>query len=344
VKGNDQLPPPFPPSWINRLIQTIDRLPGPTWVAYAAATAPAVLLAIWSDRFQPPSALAGSAAYGAALTFFPIALIHYLDGVARKCLNRFRPAISLSQSEAERLSYELTTLPRGSSRAVSLLGAGLAVVGLLVSPEEMLGPPGMPVVLSVLGFAGALFVYMSFALLFYHTIRQLRLVSLIHARATTVNLLQPQPLYAFSNLTLPTAVALVLLSYYVIAVGSGAAMGPATLGLLAINLILSVVLFTLPLYGMHARLRDEKERLMSAVSSRIEGVLNGIHRSLEEPAAGDIDTLNKGLASLLLERDLIAKSPTWPWSPGTLRAFASSVLLPIVLFFVTLILERWIGT
>jgi len=84
-------------------------------------------------------------------------------------------------------------------------------------------------------------------------------------------------------------------------------------------------------------------QVMGAVAARVEAVLTTLHRSLEDPAASNIDTINKGLASLLLERDLIAKSPTWPWTPGTLRAFASSVILPIVLFLLTLILERWIG-
>jgi hypothetical protein len=207
----------------------------------------------------------------------------------------------------------------------------------------MLGPASMPIVLSIVGFGGVLFGYISFALLFYHTIRQLRLVSLIHSQATSVNLFQPQPLYAFSNLTLRTAVALVLLSYYIVAVSSRVSMGPATVGLLGINLSLSVALFTLPLYGMHTRLREEKNRMMSAVSGRIDGVFGSLHRALEDPVAGQIDTLNKGLTSLMVERDLIVKSPTWPWTPGTVRAFASSALLPIALWLITRALESRIG-
>jgi hypothetical protein len=339
----DETRPPFPPSWINRLHGAIDRLPGSPWIAYTAATVLLVLLAIWSDQFVDPSSLTQPTAYGAVITLFPLALIHYLDGVARSCLQSFRPALSYSDTEVERLSYELTTMPRGAARWVSLLGVGFAILGLLVSPEEMLGPPGMPNALSIVGFAGVLFGYMTFGLLFYHTIRQLRLVSRIHSRAASVNLFQPQPLYAFSTLTLRTAVALVLLSYYIVAVSSGGPMGPATIGLLGINLSLSVVLFTLPLYGLHIRLREEKNRLMSAVSGRIEAVLSSLHRALEEPAAGQVDTLNKGLASLMVERDLIVKSPTWPWTPGTVRAFASSALLPIALWLITRVLESSLG-
>ncbi len=337
--------PPFAPSWINRLHGAIDRLPGPAWLAYTVATSLLVLLAIWSDQLVDPSPLPGPtpAAYSAVIALFPLAFIQYLDGVARKGLRNFRPALSLTDPEVERLSYQLTTMPRGAARVVSLLGVGFTIVGLLVSPEEMLGPAGTPIVLSIVGFGGAVFGNMCFALLFYHTIRQLRLVSLIHSQATTVNLFQPQPLYAFSTLTLRTALALVLLSYYIVAVSSGASMGPATVGLLGINLSLSVALFTLPLYGMHTRLREEKNRMLSAVSGRIDGVFSSLHRALEEPVAGQIDTLNKGLTSLMVERELIVKSPTWPWSPGTVRAFASSALLPIALWLITRGLESRIG-
>jgi len=343
VTGPAERRPSFPPSWVNRLLGVIDRLPGPPWIAYSAATVLLVLLAIWSDQFVDPASLTQPTAYGAVITLLPLAMIHYLDGVARSCLSSFRPALSFSDSEVDRLSYELTTLPRGAARWVSLLGVGTAILGLLISPEEMLGPPGMPDPLSIGGFAGALFGYTTFALLFYHTIRQLRLVSAIHSRAANLNLFQPQPLYAFSTLTLRTAMALVLLSYYILAVSSGGPMGPATVGLLGINLSLSVVLFTLPLYGMHVRLREEKNRLMSAVSGRIDGVFSSLHRALEDPVAGQIDTLNKGLTSLMVERDLIVKSPTWPWTPGTVRAFAGSALLPIALWLITRALESRIG-
>ena len=335
--------PSFPPSWVNRLLGAIERLPGPPWMAYTAATGLLVLLALWSDQFVDPASLTQPTAYGAVITLFPLALVHYLDGVARSCLQSFRPALSFSEPEVERLSYELTTMPRGAARWISLLAVGFAILGLLVSPEEMLGPSGMPIVLSIIGFAVILFGYTTFALLFYHTIRQLRLVSRIHSRAANVNLFQPQPLHAFSTLTLRTAVALVLLSYYILAVSSGGPMGPATVGLLGINLSLSVALFALPLYGMHIRLREEKNRLMSAVSGRIDGVFSSLHRALEDPVAGQIDTLNKGLTSLMVERDLIVKSPTWPWTPGTVRAFASSALLPIALWLITRALESRIG-
>jgi hypothetical protein len=202
----------------------------------------------------------------------------------------------------------------------------------------------MPLPFQVLGFSAFLFTFASLALLFYHTVRQLQLVSVIHSRAVTLKLLQPQPLHAFSALTMRTGVALVLLSYYILAVSSGVALSPITIGLIGINLALSIGVFSLPLYGMHTRLVEEKERMMREVSQRIENVFASLHQALERPDADQIDAVNKGLSGLLVEKGMIAAAPTWPWAPGTLRVFGGSVLFPIALLLLSRALERWFGS
>jgi len=55
------------------------------------------------------------------------------------------------------------------------------------------------------------------------------------------------------------------------------------------------------------------------------------------------DGLNKTLGSLLQQRDVLAKLPTWPWSPGTLRGFVTVILLPIILFLVQRYLLVFVG-
>jgi hypothetical protein len=140
-----------------------------------------------------------------------------------------------------------------------------------------------------------------------------------------------------------TGVALVLLSYYILAVSAGVRLSPVTVGLLGINLSLSLGLFTLPLYGMHSRLVEEKQRLLHAVIDRMQSTFKSLHEALERSEASQIDALNKGLSGLTVERDMIAKAPTWPWAPGTLRVFSGSVLLPIALLLLSRAVERWIG-
>lgn len=55
-----------------------------------------------------------------------------------------------------------------------------------------------------------------------------------------------------------------------------------------------------------------------------------------------MDALNKGLASLLQVREFTAKLSTWPWETSTLRAVLSAFALPIVLFVLTTVIERFV--
>ncbi|MBF8290089.1 MAG: hypothetical protein HW391_1057 [Chloroflexi bacterium] len=47
-----------------------------------------------------------------------------------------------------------------------------------------------------------------------------------------------------------------------------------------------------------------------------------------------IGELNTTLASILAQREILAKLPTWPWSAGTLRGFVTAILLPMTIFLV----------
>jgi hypothetical protein len=178
-------------------------------------------------------------------------------------------------------------------------------------------------------------------ILIYHSIRQLRLVSRIHARARQVNLFEPAPLYAFSNLTSRTAIGLILLqvpAVFFVPANESAVL--ITAAWLIPVVLISAAIFVLPLQGMHRQILAEKERLESEVGRRIAATIDDVHAAVDERRREEADGLNKTLATLVVERDLVAKLPTWPWSAGTFWGFASAVLLPIGLWLVTRTLER----
>lgn len=53
-----------------------------------------------------------------------------------------------------------------------------------------------------------------------------------------------------------------------------------------------------------------------------------------------MDNWNKALANLVIERDTLEKISTWPWGRGTLTGFLTALILPILLWIITRILER----
>ena len=47
------------------------------------------------------------------------------------------------------------------------------------------------------------------------------------------------------------------------------------------------------------------------------------------------------ITTLIRERELYARISTWPWDAGTIRGFASTLLLPIFLLLVAQLIERF---
>lgn len=56
-----------------------------------------------------------------------------------------------------------------------------------------------------------------------------------------------------------------------------------------------------------------------------------------------VGSIQKTLAALKAEHDVIEKISTWPWKIETLRSFVSAMALPIILYLISRFLERLLG-
>jgi len=329
--------PPYPPSWLNRLIDWIDQRPGLTWVYYVAVVlllATVVMVGQWLAGAIHPEALIFS-----VYPVYVVALIHHLDGQARSALARFRPAMGVSDDEFGRIKYELTTVPARGAWIVTALAIPLGFFFILTEERDPLSLEALP--LEVVAVAITAFTVACVFLLAFQTIRQLRRVSQLHAAAQSINLLQPRPTYAFSRLTSRTAIGVVAF------LCSDFLFNPPTAGVAfplfvfaGVALAVMAAAFFLPLLGMHQRLVTEKARFNAEVNLSLETVYQDLlqgARTRDYASAGDLD---KTLASLLRMREVIAKLSTWPWQPGTFRGLLAAVLLPQVLWIVQFGLQR----
>jgi hypothetical protein len=334
---------PYRPSWVDQLTYAIERLPVPVWVSYLVLFAGVVLVVSalnWVAGLSPPGTIDRDSAAFVLVGIYLLGLLHYLNHVAASKMESFRPALDLDGGEFERLRYELTTLPARQGALVGLAGLAFVAFGIMSDPFAAgaagvgsLHPAVVVARIAVIGFNFAVG-----GMLFYHTIRQLRLVSQIHALASRIDLFEPAPLYAFSNLTVRTGIGLVLIAAY------GFVLEPSinavTVASNALVFALATAAFVLPLRGMHQRLLLEKERLQLEADQRFKATIGELHRSVDEQNLSVADGLNKTLASLQLEREALSRLPTWPWAAGTLRAFISVLLVPIVLWLIFRALER----
>jgi hypothetical protein len=80
------------------------------------------------------------------------------------------------------------------------------------------------------------------------------------------------------------------------------------------------------------RLGRQTSRAPHIHPAGLKGLLREVNRDIDARNLGGLDSLERALGSVIRQREIVAKLPTWPWSPGTARGFASAILLPLAIF------------
>jgi hypothetical protein len=188
-------------------------------------------------------------------------------------------------------------------------------------------------------FAGAIiFVFI------LHTVRQLNLVNQIYRRATRINLLELKSVYALSALTARAGLGLIFFLYFAFAINN---LGNFSINTDQLTFILygglfltGIAAFVLPLRGIHRRLVVEKDLKLHEVNDRFAAAVAKLHQDVDTGNFDKMDGIHKAVASLVLEREQLEKISTWPWEKVTLRAFVTAIMIPIVLWLLTRLLDR----
>jgi hypothetical protein len=179
------------------------------------------------------------------------------------------------------------------------------------------------------------------------TMRGLQILAIIgrsHRMITHLNLFAPDPLFAFSALTVRMALAFIALTFlFALAFPAVTADPVGLIYPLAVVLPMSLAAFFLPLNGIHEAMAQEKRRLRTGVRDRIDKVIGSIHGLADGESAPELSAIQvqkELLEALLIEEDTIHKTSTWPWSPSALRTLLVAVLLPLAIYVAQNLLGR----
>jgi len=332
-------------SWIDWIVDRIDRLPGSIVIPYVFLfLTPILLLAIpvWTnDRSVSIENLRYYTLAG-FWAFFPLALMHHLDTFSERALGQYVPVCDMSDSELSIVRWELTTMPAGPAAVAGLIGAGVILCFRIFTPKLFQVVQTTPAQSTI----ALIILCMNFAFqatLIYHTFRQLSLVSRIYRHAQLLDLFNLNPLYAFSALAARTAIAWALALYLTALLFPQGFLNSVTVGLTIFQGILVVVMFALPLVGIHQRIVSAKNDALREVGISLHRTLQELNQRAQNQKYDDIDTLNKLLVSLNTGRDILLEVPTWPWSPGTPLAVATVLFLPVFLFIIERLLVGMLG-
>jgi hypothetical protein len=324
----------------DRLISLPEHLPGPATIWYVAVGAVLIGLAhlvVWLIGARPFGTLEPEIIPPALFVSYLLWLMHFMKRIAGSAFDDFRPALG-DPVARERYRSELTSIPDRAAIVAIVVVEATVFPGYFVSvrPFRPPVPVGVELVSGVLWVLAAA----SLAVLFLQAIRHLRMVSRLSVLADNVDIFKPRPINALSRLTAVTAI--VILTFVAFSVLTVPEQPTVYIVEELLIIALAVATFVLPLRGMHGRLAREKMSLIADCQDRLKATLARLHSAVDANDLSTADQLNKTLSSVLAERDVLAKLPTWPWSTGTLRGVATAVLLPIVIFVLTRAIDRFL--
>lgn len=354
---------PYEPSWVDRLTDWVRGLRLHYPLVYII---PAILLfglttliKWWDGSYQAAFEAGGQAglykfgplffypfhAIPELVTFYALALVHYLDDVAAQALRSYCPAMNIDEKTYKELEYKLTTMPALPALLSSLAGAAFA--GMVLLALGFLLPGFMSRLLlftspaaTVIESAVFVLLWWIWSALIYHTVRQLRLVSEIYKGYTRIDLFNLDPLYAFSWLTARTGIGWVAATYAFILTAPGLMENIITLGIMVFNILFAVVAFGWPLVGIHRKLEVAKSERVYAANQSFEALSSELRRRTEQSDFSNMAEMKDGMEAVSRERDILQQVHTWPWQRETVGGLSTALFLPIIIWVITRLLER----
>lgn len=277
---------PYPPGWFDRLLDWLDRLPGPAG-AYLVALFVVQWLVVdallwWNDKL-PVGTIEFSRAYVVVLVPYTLGFWLYMRGVTKRALALFRPLLQIDDAASARLEYQVLTLPARPTLALTLVlfAGNLAFYALLPPAVYLEYAPSRESMLlqyGIFSIPAAIFSLIGVYRSFHH----LHWVSRIHRMASAIDLYQAPPLYAFSGITATIGIGLLLPVYYIFAARPELTFGsPLLMSSLVVTVLIAIAAFVLPLREMHNRIVRERARLLVQANQRFESLVSRVHQGVD---------------------------------------------------------------
>ena len=337
---------PYPPSFLDRFMDWVKGFPIPYWLTYLILLAVEGILhhaAAWFMGWQKPFTFNPIMFVFPLWLWVPLTIMTYVDSISLTALSTFSQLLSADEDELKRLKYEFATMPQqGAVLSGVFWGINYLILTYLgyqvFYVAYHLGP-----FLSAVTFGAGLITYLTGSAIYYHSIRKLILINRTVRTVKNFNLFRLDPVYAFSRVTSMIGASWMLmltLTLLILPIRLATGLGVA---IMAVQILLAISAFVLPLWFVHRRLESEKLKLIAEHNLRTQSTMERLHHALDKNELDEIDHFSNALMGMGAEREVLNVIPTWPWRAGTLTGFVSAIVLPIVLFLIQLAIQKWMG-
>lgn len=339
--ADDGLMKPYRQSWIDYLIQGIKKFPGPSWVFYVCVLLLFAVLnnvVFWLGSDTAPGTFHPLFTFAAVYVIYGIGFYHYLSGVAGKSLHDFLPILGGEAETEKALVYSLSHLPAGWGWLALVFGMVGGYFDSTSSQTQMQLNSSLITVYSVVVSS---FNYATFFAMVFLTARQLNIVITLHRKVAEIDLFNLAPLRAFSRLTATAGFAILFLGAFSALVFVDDS-DPSLFAFYFGMVLLGIIIFIMPLMSMRARIRKEKKQKLLDTDQDIRHTLDEVRRFMQTDDLTRMGEFHTTLNVLEKERGIIKGISSYPWDPGTFKSFFSTILIPILIWLIRTIIERWL--
>jgi hypothetical protein len=325
-------------SWIDLFFSWMARLPVSPWIIYPVLV---IFFAFADQNIFINDTETGyfDSLYSAFSLVWTFIINHVLHQLSISSFEQFKPSLSVSKEKVEEFRQCFIYAPPIFAWVALVLGLNTFAIFWAAGIEEGLAETtrslALAFVYGLLLFAGnsALIMYFMF-----NSIRRLRLITYLHKQVKNFDLFNLNPLRAFSRVSSGAAVSLILS----VAIFQRFNSSTEDIVFLIVLSLLSIVVFVVPLIGIRNRISMERDNQINSINSDLAKVASKIRQSLNNDQLDNLGKLKDGQDGLNFQREELRKTRVWPWKSATIRGFSSAFLLPILIWLITRLLERFI--
>ncbi|MEZ5041880.1 MAG: hypothetical protein R2828_18435 [Saprospiraceae bacterium] len=332
---------PFRPSWMDFLVDRIKRLPGPSWAFYLLLFICSVLVSnvvLWLDGALAVGTFNRQFSYGSIFIIYGLCFYQFLAWTVAEALHDFYPFLEADPKFEDELKYRMTRLPAAWGWTALIVGIALTLLDVFSSQYDF--GINSPVAWTYGAIFGA-FGYCTFLGMMFQTCRQLFFVIQLHSKIAGLDLFNLRPLRAFSRFTATAGFAVFFIGVYNVLIFSENSSGSLITFYLLLALV-GILLFIAPLISISTRINKEKKERIFEVDQHLKRTLLQIRENVNNGDLTKMGDFNTTLGVLEKEKSILKGISSFPWNPNAFRTFLSTIILPLLLWWIRTILEKWL--
>lgn len=319
------------------IFRWVESLPGPYLLYYLLGyllTVAGFHAFLWSDGTLPAGEFSQTVLFAETFwTWIQLAAYHYCHNQAAAALTRFRPVLDVGEERFQEIKSSFLTFSRKGFFLLVLLS-------YLTNFDYLLDGQGFPPeYVANWGTRGVfllimLLVPVALGFLVF-VLRSLVWINRLYALVPKISLFDQQPLYALSAYTSRVGIVFIffLLFSYLQAQVTATVDGDSQFYAIFFSL-LAILVFVLPLWGVHTRLVRAKEDALSKSNQLIDKHYAEILQDVEAGKTARLADLRMANSALLEHRQELTKISTWPWDTTTLRTFLTALFVPMTIWLI----------